>query len=273
MREKVAIVTGASSGIGKAGVKKLLDEGYIVYGLARNLDNMKDIEAMGAKIKKLDISNLREVEVCVKEIIEAEGRIDILFNNAGFGLYGSVEEVSIDDALYQFQVNLFGLAKVTQLIIPQMRAQGFGKIINTSSMVGKVYFPLGAWYIASKHALEGWSDCLRLELKPFGIHVVLIQPGIIQTEFGAVMTGPMIKASGQGAYSELTQKMAKITKNSYSKKTGSSPDLIASMLIEAVKSKNPKTRYTGGELAKPMIFIRKWFGDKIYDKLIMSQIR
>jgi len=140
-------------------------------------------------------------------------------------------------------------------------------------MVGKVYLPLGAWYIASKHALEGWSDCLRLELKPFGINVSLIEPGIIQTEFGNVMTEPMLRTSGNGPYKEIVQKMAKATEKSYSKKSGTSPKVIADLVLHASESDNPKIRYVAGELAKPLLFLRKWFGDKIYDRIILNQVK
>ena len=273
MNKKVVLITGASSGIGKASAEKFLEKGYIVYGAARNVNNMLDLEKLGAKIIKLDISKFEEIEKSVEQIISEQGRIDILFNNAGFGLYGSIEEVSLEDAQYQFQVNLFGLAKLTQLVIPYMRKQKYGRIINTSSMVGKVYLPLGAWYIASKHALEGWSDCLRLELKPFGINVSLIEPGIIQTEFGNVMTEPMLRTSGNGPYKEIVQKMAKATEKSYSKKSGTSPKVIADLVLHASESDNPKIRYVAGELAKPLLFLRKWFGDKIYDRIILNQVK
>lgn len=271
--KKVVLITGASSGIGKASAEQFLKKGYKVYGAARNIENMRDLEKLGARIIKLDVSKFDEIEKTVEQIIAEEGRIDILFNNAGFGLYGSIEEVSLEAAQYQFQVNLFGLAKLTQLVIPHMRKQKSGRIINTSSMVGKVHLPLGAWYIASKHALEGWSDCLRLELRPFGIIVSLIEPGIIQTEFGNVMTNPMLKVSGNGPYKEIVQKMAKVTEKSYSNASGTSPRVIADLVMHASESKNPKIRYVAGELAKPMIFLRKWFGDKIYDKIILAQVK
>ena len=148
----------------------------------------------------MDVTKTGDNERVVGRIIENEGRIDVLINNAGFGLYGPVEDIPINDARYQFEVNLFGLAHLTQLVLPHMRAHGSGRIVNISSMVGKIYAPLGAWYHATKHALEGWSDSLRLETAPFNIQVVLIEPGAIKTEFGG-MIGPQLKKYlGNSAY-------------------------------------------------------------------------
>jgi short-subunit dehydrogenase len=147
-----------------------------------------------------------------------------------------------------------------------MRKQKSGTIINTSSMGGKIYTPLGAWYHATKHALEGWSDCLRLELKQFGIAVVVIEPGIIETEFGSVLMDPMLEISGNGPYKNLAQKIANSVKSSYEKGVGSSPSVIAKLVSKVVKSNKPKTRYVAGKLAKPLMFIRKWFGDRVNDR-------
>ncbi len=270
---KIALVTGASSGMGKEIAKRLLSDGLTVVVAARSVDKMADLEQLGAHRLRMDITDDGSVQAAVNEIIETHGGVDVLVNNAGFGCYGAVEDTSLDDARYQFEVNLFGLARLTQLLLPKMREKGAGKIINITSMGGKIYTLLGAWYHASKHALEGWSDCLRLELAPFGIDVVIVEPGIIKTDFGGVMMDPLLKRSGEGAYAELAQNVVKATKQSYESGGGSPPTVIADVVSAAVKARRPKTRYVAGNLAKPLMFIRKWLGDRIFDRVIMSAMK
>ena len=184
MKPQVILITGASSGMGKDAAMHLINQGHIVYGAARRVSNMADIVEKGGHALELDVTNPEQVKSVADKIIEEQGRIDVLVNNAGYAVYGAVEDVSAEDAKRQFDVNLFGLAEMTKAVLPYMRKSKSGKIINISSMGGKMYTPLGAWYHATKHALEGWSDCLRLELKQFGIDVVVIEPGGIATEFG-----------------------------------------------------------------------------------------
>lgn len=270
--KKVVLVTGASSGIGKATAKKLLDGGLIVYVAARRIEKMQDLEELGATAIKMDITLDEDIQNVVSTIKENEGRIDVLVNNAGYAIYGAVEDTTIEDARRQFEVNIFGLARLTQLVLPMMREQRSGKIINMSSMGGKIYTPLGAWYHATKHALEGWSDCLRLELAPFGIDVIIIEPGIIETEFGDVMSGPMMERSGDTAYSKMAKSVSKASNESYEKGGGSPPSVIADIVSKAIQSNNPKTRYAKGKLARPMMFLRKILPDKWFDKALMSQI-
>lgn len=269
----VVLITGASSGIGKATAKQLLSEGYIVYGAARKVEKMEDLKEAGMHVVSLDVADEASRKRCVETVINEQGRIDVLFNNAGFGLYGTVEETPLQDARYQFDVNLFGLAGMTQLVLPSMRKQKSGKIINTSSMGGKIYTPLGAWYHATKHAVEGFSDCLRLELEPFGIGVVVIEPGIIQTSFGDVLLDPLLKTSGDGPYKEMVQKMAKATKASYKKGGGSPPSVVAEAVSKAIAARKPKTRYVPGKMGKLLIFIRKHFGDRMFDRFIATQVK
>jgi len=211
----IILVTGASSGMGQETAKRLLRDGHTVYAAARRMDQMQDLRAAGAIALKMDITKEDDIATAVNTIIAGHGGVDVLINNAGFGMYGSVEETSIADARYQFDVNLFGMARLTQLLLPAMRKKGAGKIVNVSSMGGKIYSPLGAWYHATKHAVEGWSDCLRIELAPFGIDVVIIEPGLIATEFGQVLLDPMLQRSGHGPYKALAQGVAKGTRNSY----------------------------------------------------------
>lgn len=270
--KKVALVTGASSGIGKATAKKLLEDGLTVYVAARRIEKMQDLEELGAIAIKMDITVDEDIKNVISSIEENHSGVDILVNNAGYAIYGAVEDTSIEDARRQFEVNIFGLARLTQLVLPYMRDQRSGKIINMSSMGGKVYTPLGAWYHATKHALEGWSDCLRLEVAQFGIDVVIIEPGIITTEFGDVMSGPMMERSGDTVYAGMAKSMSKASKESYEKGGGSPPSVIANVISKVVKSDNPKTRYAKGKLAKPMIYLRKIIGDKLFDKAVLSQI-
>jgi len=272
--KKVILITGASSGMGKEAAKDLIKQGHIVYAAARRLEQMKDLEELGGFPLKLDISKTDDIEKVVQTIIEKNDRIDVLWNNAGYGLYGSVEEIPINEARKQFEVNLFGLASLTQKVIPYMRAAKSGTIINTSSMGGKIYTPLGAWYHATKHALEGWSDCLRLELKSFNIKVVVIEPGAIATEFGDVLYEPMLKVSGNGPYKKFAHSVANATKEAYNKPNGASPtSVISKTILKIVNSSKPKTRYRIGKLAKPLVWIRTYLGDSLFDKLILSQIK
>jgi short-subunit dehydrogenase len=271
--KNVALVTGASSGMGKVIATRLIEEGFKVIAAARRTEQMMDLKKLGAEIFALDISNEEGISSAVDEIEEKFGGVDVLVNNAGFGLYGAVEDVPLADARYQFEVNLFGLARLTQLLLPGMRKKGAGKIINITSMGGKIYTPLGAWYHASKHALEGWSDCLRLELADKGIQVVVIEPGIIRTDFGSVLSKHLRKYVGRSAYSDLTKKVADSTDRYTEKQLGSSPAIIAETVAKAVNARCPKTRYADGQYAKMTIFMRKWFGDRVYDKMVMTMLK
>lgn len=264
----VILVTGASSGIGKATAQKLLKKGHTVYVAARRLEAMQDLQRQGAIALRMDVTKEADVQAVVQQITSKHGAIDVLVNNAGFGMYGSVEDTTIEDARYQFEVNLFGMARLTQLVLPGMRKKGKGRIVNIASMGGKIYTPLGAWYHATKHAVEGWSDCLRLEVAPFGIDVVIIEPGIIGTEFGSVLMEPMLKRSGDGPYSPLAKKLAA----SNEKTPMSPPEVVAVAIAKAIGAKRPKTRYLAGKFARTLILIRKWFGDRVFDRIIMSQV-
>lgn len=269
--KKVILVTGASSGIGKVSAEELIKDDHIVYCAARNVEKMKDLEKEGGKILKMDVSTKESIEVGINKIIEEQGKIDVLWNNAGFGLYGPVEEISIEKARYQFDVNLFGVAELTQLVLPHLRKQKSGLIINTSSMGGKIYTPLGAWYHATKHALEGWSDCLRLELKEFGINVVVLEPGLIETGFASGVESHFPPESMNGPYQKIVQGVMNAASGGSMK--GSSPMVIAKTVKKIVNAKRPKTRYLVGKMAKPLVYIRKLFSDTLYDKIIMSQVK
>ena len=268
----VALVTGASSGIGKAIAAQLLDDGYVVYTAARRVEKMADLEKLGAIPIKMDITNEDDVINLVEKIKQQHAGVDLLVNNAGFGSYGAMEDTTIEDAKYQFEVNLFGLARLTQAVLPYMREKKAGRIVNITSMGGKIYTALGSWYHATKHALEGWSDCLRLELAPFSIDVIIIEPGIIKTEFGTTLLGPMLERSGNSVYGSMANAVAEATKQSYEKGGGSDPSLVAKAVSKALKARKPKTRYAVGKFAKQLIFLRKWFGDRVFDKVIQRTI-
>lgn len=272
MSKKVILITGASSGMGKETAKKLILQGHTVYTVARRIDEMQDLKKLGGHPIKMDITNESDIQHVLETIIQKEQRIDVMWNNAGYGLYGSVEDIPVDDARKQFEVNLFGLALITQKVLPFMRKANSGTIINTSSMGGKMYTPMGAWYHASKHAVEGWSDCLRLELKPFNINVVILEPGIIVTEFGDVMLENINKYSSTGVYSTLTAKLVAATKKMYASGQGSKASIIATTISKIIQTKKPKTRYRVGQWAKPMVWMRINLGDRLFDKIIMSQL-
>ena len=270
--KKVVIVTGASSGIGKATALQLIKEGHTIYGLARRVEKMNDIVNAGGYAKAMDITNHEQVAVVIKDIIAKEKRIDVLINNAGYAVYGPVEEISYAQAKRQFEVNLFGLAEITKAVLPTMRKQQSGKIINVSSVGGKIYSPLGAWYHATKHALEGWSDCLRLEVNQFGIDVVIVEPGAIKTEFDVAMD-QQFESVKNSPYTALKQTMEKVMTNAYKPGNYSEPSVIADVMSKAINTKNPKTRYAAGKMAKQTLMGRKWLSDKGFDKMIMRMIK
>ena len=251
-KQQVALVTGASSGMGKETAKRLLQEGLVVYVAARRVAQMEDLCDLGAIPLQMDISVDAEIVTAVNIITAGHDGIDVLVNNAGFGMYGAMEDSTLADARYQFEVNLFGMARLTQLALPHMRRQKAGKVINISSMGGKMYTPLGSWYHATKHAVEGWSDCLRIELAPFGIQVVIIEPGVIATEWGGVMLEPMLARSGQGPYHVMAHGMANAMRSTYAKQGAASPpSVVADAILQAVRSSRPKTRYVIGKWPSP----------------------
>jgi len=270
--KKVILITGASSGMGKETAQKLIQQGHTVYTVARRIDQMQDLKEMGGFPMQMDVTREADIRNVVETIIKKEGKIDVLWNNAGYGLYGSVEDVSLDEARKQMDVNVFGIAAMTQKVVPYMRKARSGTIINTSSMGGKMYFPMGAWYHASKHAVEGLSDCLRLELKPFNIKVVILEPGFIATEFGSVLLDGFAKISKQSAYSGMMNKIAEGTKKAAQGNGSSKPSIIADTVSKIIDSTNPKTRYRVGKFAKPMVWMRTYLGDRMFDRIVMSQM-
>ncbi|HDM8184779.1 TPA: SDR family NAD(P)-dependent oxidoreductase [Vibrio harveyi] len=271
---KVIFITGASSGMGKDTALDLIKQGYIVYCGARRVEEMGDLKLAGGHVLQMDISREEDITRCVNQIIDEQGHIDVLWNNAGYGLYGSVEETSLDDARYQFEVNVFGLARLTQLVTPFMREAKSGTIINTSSIGGKIYAPMGAWYHASKHAIEGFSDCLRLELEPKGINVVVLEPGAIKTEFPEVMSKQVLGNSGHGSYQDLAKRVANLSlKESGKDGAGSPTSVISKVVQEIINNPKPKTRYAAGKFSTTTLLMRRFLSDRTFDRIIDFMVR
>ncbi|MDP4206952.1 MAG: oxidoreductase, partial [Bacteroidota bacterium] len=261
----------ASSGIGTRTALLLHQKGYVVYAAARRLDRMKELQAQGIHILRMDVTIEESMVKGVETIISEQGSIDILINNAGYGSYGALEDVPIAEGKYQFEVNVFGMARLTQLILPHMRKNHYGKIINISSIAGKIYEPMGSWYHATKFAVEGMSDCLRLEVKDFGIDVIVIEPGLIKTEWGGIAVEKLLKVSGNTAYKYLAQKDANLLNLTI--KRASEPTLISRIILKSILAKKPKTRYSAGTASWASLFFRKILTDKMFDKLMMTIIK
>jgi NAD(P)-dependent dehydrogenase (short-subunit alcohol dehydrogenase family) len=277
---KIALVTGASSGIGEATALKLQSLGYTVYGAARRVDRMDQLAERGVRVVSMDVTDDASMEAGVERIISESGRIDVLVNNAGYGSYGALEDVPLDEARAQFDVNVFGPVRLIQLVLPHMRAQRSGTIINISSMGGKIYTPFGGWYHGTKFALEALSDCLRLETRPFGISVVVVEPGSIQTEWGGIAADNLRKVSGQTAYARYAEAMATtLSGESGSSSSPSSssrlsaPSVVADVIAKAVTARRPATRYVAGYGARPLIFLRRVLPDRAFDAVIRRAVR
>ncbi|MFD8725401.1 oxidoreductase [Streptomyces sp. NPDC059629] len=268
MTAKTALVTGASSGIGEATALKLQSLGYTVYGAARRTDRLQKLAEAGIRPLAMDVTDDDSMRTGIDRIVSETGRIDVLVNNAGYGSYGAIEDVPMSEARYQFDVNVFGAMRLAQLALPHMRAQRSGSVINVTSMGGKIHTPLGGWYHGTKFALEALSDCLRLETKPFGIDVVIIEPGGIATEWGSIAADGLRKASSDGAYARQADAVATSMTSEANAKRMSSPQVIADAIGKAVTARKPKTRYATGFGARPMIILRGLLSDRGFDSFI-----
>lgn len=269
--KKVALVTGASAGIGAATARLLAQNGYTVYGVARRTEKMATLRDLGIKTIPMDVADDESMVKAVEQIISEQGHIDVLVNSAGFGSYGAVEDVPMHDARYQLEVNVIGLARLCQLVLPHMRKQHFGKIVNITSIGGKMATPLGGWYHASKFAVEGLSDSLRLEVKPFGVDVIIIEPGGVKTEWGGIAFDSAEKTSGHTFYGDLTKKAKKVFAKS--EVNNVEPIVIAELIKSAIETKSPKPRYAKGYMAAIILGTKKWLSDSMFDKMIMSQMK
>ena len=258
--KKVILLTGASSGIGYQTAESLAKEEHVVYGAARRTEKMETLKQFGVKPIYLDVTDEENIKSAIDTIIRNEGRIDVLINNAGYGSFGAVEDVEINEARRQFEVNLFGLARLVQLVLPHMRKQKEGRIINVSSM--------GGWYHATKYALEAFSDALRMEVSDFGIDVSLIEPGGIKTDWGIIASDKLEKSAKGGAYEKEAMKTAKGMKKQYSGNLLSNPIVITKAISKAVNSNRPKARYLIGFMAKPLVFLHTILPAKVFDKIM-----
>lgn len=262
----VAIVTGASSGIGAATARRLARAGFVVYGAARRADRLAEL-GDGVRPLVLDVTDDASMVAGVEQVLEEHGRVDVLVGNAGYGSYGSVEEVPLDEARRQLETNVIGLARMIQLVLPTMRAQGSGRIINVSSMGGRFAGPFGGWYHASKFALEGLSDSLRAEVAPFGIRVSVVEPGAIKTEWGGIATDSAVEVSGDGPYAERVRRMAKGLSSGI-ERIASSPDVVAKAIEHAATADRPRIRYAIGAGAKPATFAARVLPARVLDALV-----
>ncbi len=253
-KNKVILLTGASSGIGYDTAVALAQQGHKVYAAARRVDRMEPLRQYGIVPLKMDVTDEASMQEGVKTLLDAEGRIDVLINNAGYGYFGAVENVPMDDARNQLEVNVFGLARLCQLVLPTMRAQHSGRIINTASVAGRSVFYYGGWYHVSKYAVESLSDAMRMELKPFGIDVVIIEPGAIKTNWGIIAADHLTESSKGTAYEQTGTMMANNLRNMYLSNTISDPAVVRKAIVRAVNARRPCTRYRIGRMANAIVF-------------------
>ncbi|MDN5766187.1 MAG: oxidoreductase [Humibacillus sp.] len=265
---KVALVTGASSGIGESIAIHLAADGWTVYAVARRVERMAGLAARGITAFAMDVTDDASMVAGVDRVIEEQGRLDVLVNNAGYGSYGPVEHVPIAEARRQFEVNLFGLARLVQLVTPHMRDRRAGRIVNISSIGGKVYEPFGAWYHASKFALEGFSDSLRVELAPFGIDVVIIEPGPIRSEWNSIARESMIETAQGTVYETRATAMALAYARVDSPRLSSGPEAVSEQVLKALGSAQPAARYPAGRGARLAVTARRLLPDRVMDAAV-----
>ena len=273
MSKSVALVTGASSGIGRATAQRLAALGFTVHAAARRVERMSDLADHGIHVESLDVTDDGSMVTVVDKIVSEHGRIDILVNNAGYGSYGAVEDVPIAEARRQFDVNVFGLARLTQLVLPHMRAQRDGYIVNISSMGGKIWEPLGGWYHAAKFAVEGLSDCLRAEVAEFGIKVVVVEPGSITSEWATISADNLEAISADTPYRGQAKLIARGLRKSDTSFLASEPEVVAEAIGKAVQRTKPRTRYPVGGGARTFLFAHRVLTDRGFDRFIRLAYR
>jgi len=267
MTERVALVTGGSSGIGERTAVRLQEAGFTTYAVARRVERMSGLADAGVTTFAMDVNDDASMTGGIERILEERGRVDVLVNNAGYGSYGAVETVPIDEARRQFEVNIFGLARLTQLVLPGMRERGDGRIINVGSVGGKFYEPLGAWYHATKFAVEGFSDSLRLELAPYGVRVVIVEPGPIRTEWNELARAHLVSSSAGTPY-ERQAEAVRARMEAGDGPLMSGPDVVGRKIARAATARRPRTRYPVGRGAGSVVTARRLLPDRALDLFI-----
>lgn len=277
---RAVLITGCSTGIGRATAERLARGGWTVYATARRVETIKDLADAGARVLPLDVTDEQSMQDAVETVVAESGAVSVLVNNAGYGLQGPIEETPIEEIRRQFDTNVFGLIRLTQLALPGMRAQRWGRIVNLSSMGGRLTLPGGAFYHGTKHALEAISDVLRFEVRPFGIAVSLVEPGPVATAFGdtALATfnaggSPESPESDYAAFRALLAAKIDESYNGPRAKRASSPEQIAAVIEKAISARRPKSRYLVGTVARSMVAIRRMLPDRAFDALLRSQFK
>ncbi len=266
---KAALITGCSTGIGRATAEHLAGKGWTVYATARRAEAIDDLKAKGCHTLALDVTDEASMQAAVKQVEEAEGAVGVLVNNAGYSQSGAVESVNLSDVRSQFETNVFGLVRMCQLALPGMRRQGWGKIVNVSSMGGKMTFPGGGIYHGTKHAVEAISDALRFEVRGFGVDVIVIEPGLIKTQFGeAAVNSIQSGTSDNGPYGEFNAAVAATTAGAYDgplAKLGGGPETVARKIEKAISRRRPRTRYPVTPSARMIMGIHTVLPDRGWD--------
>ena len=269
-KRRVILITGASSGIGYDAAFRLSGQGHKVYGAARRVELIEPLRERGVIPVRMDVTDDMSMALGIQGIIEAEGRIDVLVNNAGYGYMGAIENVTIDEARRQLDVNLFGLARLTQLVLPYMRKQHSGRIINISSVAGKAVIMFGGWYNVSKYSVEALSDALRMEVKPFGIDVSIIEPGGIKTDWGLIAADNLEISSKDSAYQDSGMRMAGLLRKGYTSNLLTNPERIAKAITRAVNARRPRTRYRLGAGSGLIVFLHAVLPARWWDSIMRS---
>ena len=265
---KVILITGASSGIGFDAARTLARQGHRVYAAARRVERMEPLKEDGVVPIRMDVTDEASMETGVRTILEAEGRIDVLVNNAGYGFFGAIENVPLEEARKQLEVNVFGLSRLCQLVLPSMREQGSGRIVNLSSIAGKAVILFGGWYHVSKYAVEAFSDALRMEVKPFGIDVVLIEPGGIKTDWGLIAADHLAETSKGTPYESEGLREAATMRKAYSIRLLSKPSVVTCAISKAVNRRRPRARYRVGFGARTMVFFHALLPTRWWDAIL-----
>ena len=266
---RTVLITGASSGIGLASAHRLIDRGWRVFAAARRLERMESLRERGAEVLPLDIASEASRRQLADAIASRVGGVDALVNNAGFGDVGPVETMSLDQVRDMFEVNLFGLMGLTQMLLPPMREKRSGRIVNVSSIAGRFVTPGAGWYGASKHALEGISDALRLEMHQFGVQVVLVEPGLIRTGFESVADASMQKHCSDPIWGSMMRNVAAGWAKGF--RQGSSPDVVAQTIATALESDRPKARYRCGSESESVL-VQRFMPTALWDALVRKRM-